>query len=1061
MDNNSLLSEEERQEALRQEGHKKNLAMVAEAKKNAVKTSITDRIRFTGSMIGMAMTEFVDELKPKTQKRNGGHNFNSFPAHVESLEQLVLMTAGPVDVMTDDFSGDLEQWNVDTRGSNADIHIEDGELVAANLGAVVTKEDFRGTAEAPITVSGTWKPIRDDASNTHSMTLRLRSNGDAINYRGQNGVYLVAYTNNDVFIGQWKDGVHTKLAEDKSRPLDLGKTYNFSVTDNGSEVTAIITNEQGVEVINLTGQSPSDIAAGEKVVLQARERGMSRFDNFRISTLVEQPEEVITEEVAPEAAEVDAVFADPDAVAEILSFPSTVEAEFVGPVEATYPDTPEGRLQALAARQAAYQEQINVLSLQKTDIETLIARNPNIVGTYQAELAYIQSQIDTLERSKVPYSALHVNPSTDAGVFDVHYMSNRTSTYFEVFKQGTPGTSYTQLIEHPAGEMDGSTSFNMRRAQQGRGHGDVRIVMYSDASKTERLDEFTGHYNSRGGLVSGETNAVWGELETGRIVENPIEPQMSIQKITGPNILVQYQTPHDGARIVLEGGGLFATKNLSHEGGEDFESTMLTFNSSNREWNYRLQLFENRNNTVVAEYSFHWDPASKQLTLNGDNTPIEIEADSDNEVKRDVMQNVFDTQTGITTIDVSYASLRQVQGTHMYEASSLYIDPDDAGTYVNNYPIAGHPDANGIFMQLLDSYEGALEEMLQDAAKIKVAAMNGDSQLDAEEYLRWNHHRISILRHFSELAIDFGVHLPSVEAIRDEGIRIFESNTDDFVTQQVKNVTMRKREALLADRKEESGGVLVGGGGGEVEGGSVVLSEQEVEEHIQNTIADRVTARLNERLSNMTIQERAEARGLIRLQQQGRLNEYLEEILMNKENGTTEESTNETNINAENVTFSFLVSRPLQETDKASHNFIVVNARYRGDPNATVYSYGQNDNGRLGRVDHLTTNPGSDTTHQADIDAWLSLKGPLDPANPVQLQLIPATNDVVSSLAQSLIEDHDYSMIAGIFGANSNSAAQAIANAAAGMQIPVPETDRSSWGSSSYDKIQFTIPSSY
>ncbi|MBT7338070.1 hypothetical protein HN801_05195 [Candidatus Peregrinibacteria bacterium] len=964
MDNTSPISEEERQESLRQKGHKKNLQMVEEAKNNAIKTSIADRIRFTGSMAHMALTDFVDELKPKVKKRNVTHNFNSFPAQVEYLEQIVLMSAAPVDVMTDDFSENLDQWNIDSSQSNADIHIENGELVAANLGAIVTKEDFRGTSEAPITVSGTWKPIRDDASNTHSMTLRLRNNGDANDYRGQNGVYLVAYTNNDVFIGQWKDGVHTKLAEDSSRVLNLGKTYNFSVTDNGSEVTAVITDDQGVEVINLTGASAAGTDAGDKIVLQARERGMSRFDDIRIST--PGKEEVVVESVDEKAAAIDAVFSDPIAVAEI-----------VGPQQATYPDTPEGRLQALAARQAGYQEQINVLSLQKADIETLIVRQQNIIADAQAsvssaletikrfteqgdpenmrvtpsinvqarrfkyffklnytdmpegyslkigndtttipegggsmnithlprpggnvrytlslvdnngekvsnigvvsiyqgkisrggttnftshlsklsyipnsddgslvtteqksdadlavatdsaaiqnaeteilrlqpELDSIQNQIDTLERDKIPYSALHVKPSTDAGVFDVHYMSNRSSTYFEVFKQGTPGTSYTQLIEHPAGEMDGSTSFNMRRAQEGRGHGDVRIVMYTDASKTERLDEFTGHFNSRGGLVSGETNAVWGELETGRIVENPIEPQMSIQKITGPNILVQYQTPHDGARLVLEGGGHFATKTLTHEGGEDFESTMLTFNSSNREWNYRLQLFENRNNTVVAEYSFHWDPASKQLTLNGENTPIEVEADSEKEVKREVMQNIFDTQTGITTIDVSYASLRQVQGTHMYEASSFFINPDDAGTYINNSALKGHPDANGTFMQLLDSYEGALEEMLQDAAKIKVAAMKGDSQVDAEEYLRWNHHRISILRHLRELEGDFGVKLPTVEAIRDEGIRIFEANTDDFKTQQIKNVSMRHREERKADQKEETGGggQLVGG----------------------------------------------------------------------------------------------------------------------------------------------------------------------------------------------------------------------------------------------------------
>ena len=46
-------------------------------------------------------------------------------------------------------------------------------------------------------------------------------------------------------------------------------------------------------------------------------------------------------------------------------------------------------------------------------------------------------------------------------------------------------------------------------------------------------------------------------------------------------------------------------------------------------------------------------------------------------------------------------------------------------------------------------------------------------------------------------------------------------------------------------------------------------------------------------------------------------------------------------------------------------------------------------------------------------------------------------------------------MIAGIFGANSNSAAQAIANAAANMEILIPNTGRTSPGSGSYDEIEF------
>ncbi|MDD5026098.1 MAG: LamG domain-containing protein [Candidatus Peribacteraceae bacterium] len=45
-------------------------------------------------------------------------------------------------------------------------------------------------------------------------------------------------------------------------------------------------------------------------------------------------------------------------------------------------------------------------------------------------------------------------------------------------------------------------------------------------------------------------------------------------------------------------------------------------------------------------------------------------------------------------------------------------------------------------------------------------------------------------------------------------------------------------------------------------------------ETVQNAIKERVTARLNERLQSMTPEERANARGLLRLQEDGRLDEY-------------------------------------------------------------------------------------------------------------------------------------------------------------------------------------------
>lgn len=137
---------------------------------------------------------------------------------------------------------------------------------------------------------------------------------------------------------------------------------------------------------------------------------------------------------------------------------------------------------------------------------------------------------------------------------------------------------------------------------------------------------------------------------------------------------------------------------------------------------------------------------------------------------------------------------------------------------------------------------------------------------------------------------------------------------------------------------------------------------------------------------------------------------------------------------------------------------ILSGAKYLGDPNAMVYSYGQTDGWFAGRVDESTENIFSGETHATDWKTWtnLSINHSID--NPVRAQLIPAYDDVVTRFAESVIEKEDYSIFAGLLGTNSNTIAQAIANAAANMEIPIPDTDRESRGAQDYDSIQFDLP---
>jgi len=149
---------------------------------------------------------------------------------------------------------------------------------------------------------------------------------------------------------------------------------------------------------------------------------------------------------------------------------------------------------------------------------------------------------------------------------------------------------------------------------------------------------------------------------------------------------------------------------------------------------------------------------------------------------------------------------------------------------------------------------------------------------------------------------------------------------------------------------------------------------------------------------------------------------------------------------------SYLVSRPLDEVSIASHNFIVTNAQYIGDPGATVFSYGMNNNGNVGRVDN-TTRGFSQDTHRTDRASWNSMNGPTN-----NVTLIAAPDSRVSGYANALVENQDYAAFSGPFGANSNSAAQAIANRAASGQVNTPGGWRMSPGAGSWGEIQFNKP---
>ena len=126
---------------------------------------------------------------------------------------------------------------------------------------------------------------------------------------------------------------------------------------------------------------------------------------------------------------------------------------------------------------------------------------------------------------------------------------------------------------------------------------------------------------------------------------------------------------------------------------------------------------------------------------------------------------------------------------------------------------------------------------------------------------------------------------------------------------------------------------------------------------------------------------------------------------------------------------SYLVSRPLSFTRFGNHNFIVTNADFLGDPDATIYSFGDVGDDTMGRVTKHTSGF-SEGTFDIDNSAWQSLS---TNNNSVTYRKIDADDETVDDIAGRVETGLRYNLVPEIQGGvNSNTAAGAVAKQADG-----------------------------
>jgi len=134
---------------------------------------------------------------------------------------------------------------------------------------------------------------------------------------------------------------------------------------------------------------------------------------------------------------------------------------------------------------------------------------------------------------------------------------------------------------------------------------------------------------------------------------------------------------------------------------------------------------------------------------------------------------------------------------------------------------------------------------------------------------------------------------------------------------------------------------------------------------------------------------------------------------------------------------SFLVGRRLSPPilgKLAGHLYVVSGAQCVGSrKGATIFSFGQNKAGKLGRlIGPQTEGSLSRKTHEQDVAHWKRLTSA---QNSKFIVRIPANDSIVKLFGSSMRENFTYSLL----GPNSNSASQAVANTSAGKVVNTPQ----------------------
>ncbi len=321
------------------------------------------------------------------------------------------------------------------------------------------------------------------------------------------------------------------------------------------------------------------------------------------------------------------------------------------------------------------------------------------------------------EANKIGYAKMFVSaenlPNQDTQV-TVRFRNPGASTFIGMRMDRS---GYGEIVSD-APIADGSILLTFRPSDAA---GPAFTFYLEDGKTRQILQQVSGSYDRYGRSVSLDAQMPFEKNEQGMLAENPIVPDVQVQSIQGPNILLAVQSPHDQTNLYFPNvAGMLSHQQLNHVGGTTYMPAMLTFDGTQPTGDYDLNMGDGSSGLVDDVIHLHWDKGSKSLSLTNAKDQYTGDQSTPDGLKD------FQAIMSLTTVVLGDQQINWIQKSRIYEQTAALPAPYNfSAINLTQRIYDAHPEYNPInwnasidalWNQIGHGYtRGRAEQMFQSA----------------------------------------------------------------------------------------------------------------------------------------------------------------------------------------------------------------------------------------------------------------------------------------------------------------------------------------------------------